>query len=330
MTEFVVEGCKGAGKGLMIMRMSKEYLDRGRPIAGNVNLFLEHLCTPGSRTTTMRLPDKPQLRDFELLGRGKPKGKPSEEFNGAIFLDECASWLNTRNYADPARMPMFEWFLHSRKRGWDVVYAIQSFDALDKQFRESFAEFKVSMWRLDRLPIPILGFVSRLLLGVNPLFPKVHIGGFYYGRAAKIKSYSKWVIGRNYYKAYDTEQIFDEHNEYVGLSTTLSSWHMLGRYQTRWQMYKGVFFSALLLGAFVATVLTSVGMYWRGFRLPDQAVAAKAVESQGVITGAIDSGAVLYFTTGDGQQLTSRDFARTATGYRAKVGNTIFSERAAK
>jgi len=325
--EFVVEGKKGAGKGILAVRLIKDYLDRGRPVATNMNLFLEGLCPPESRTTVYRLPDKPKLRDFEAIGRVDTKGV--EEKNGLIVLDECASWLNTRAYKDVNRAPIFEWFLHSRKLGWDVVYLIQSFDALDKQFRDSFAEYRVSLWRLDRLPIPILGPLSRILLGFNPAMPKVHVAGFFYGQS-RIKSYAKWTIGQLYYKAYDTTQVFNEDNEFQGVSSQLSAWHMRGRHQTRWQMYKGVMFGGFFFGCICAFFLTISGGKLMGYKRPDVASTAKVTESLATITGLVKEGPFLHFTTSDGLNYTSNDFALTATGYRARVGSTWYVERTGK
>jgi hypothetical protein len=252
-------------------------------------------------------------------------GVKDEEQNGLIVLDECASWLNSRDYNDPGRKPMFDWFLHSRKHGWDVLYLIQDWEALDKQFRQSFMEYRVPVWRLDRFPIPLIGWIIRLFFSTARVLPKVHIARFFYG-GLKIPTYSKWALGRLYYKAYDTEQKFTEANG-IGLHSQLSAWHVRSRYQTRWQMYKGVMFSSFLVGCFCAFLLTaSIGKLMGYARPASPSEVALPVEADSEIVGFFREGPLLIFTTKDGRQLSSRTFLETSAGYRALVAGKWYSQ----
>ena len=87
-----------------------------------------------------------------------------ESHNGALFLDECASWLNTRDFQDKGRKSILEWCIHARKYGWDVYFICQNIDQIDKQLRQSLFEYVVRMNRLDRMKIPFVsaGIVSRV------------------------------------------------------------------------------------------------------------------------------------------------------------------------
>lgn len=40
-----------------------------------------------------------------------------ESHNGALILDECGSWLNTRKFQDQGRAELLEWCIHARKYG---------------------------------------------------------------------------------------------------------------------------------------------------------------------------------------------------------------------
>jgi hypothetical protein len=259
--EYVVQGKKGNGKGIIAVAMIEDYLRRGRPVATNLNIFLEHLLPTSSRTTMYRIPDQPTYQDMVNLGSIPTGG--DERQNGLLVLDECASWLNSRDYTDPERKKLLDWFVHSRKHGWDVIYIIQSINMLDKQFRDGFAEHLVTVVRLDRLGVPFVGALVKLF-GFALRFPQIHIGIVRYGTSANAPVVDRIVRrGKRLWKAYDTLQKFSKLNEHAGVSSTLSAWHVKGRHQTWWQMYKTVMGSSFGLGILCCFLLVvSIGKQW--------------------------------------------------------------------
>lgn len=277
--EYVVQGKKGNGKGIIAVAMIEDYMRQGRPVATNLNIYLEHLFHTSSKATLMRLPDQPTYQD--MLNMGEVPTGGDERKNGLIVLDECASWLNARDYTDPERKKLLDWFVHSRKYGWDVVYVIQSINMLDKQFRDGFAEHLVTVVRLDRLGVPFIGALVKLF-GFALRFPQIHIGIVRYGTSANAPVVDRIVRrGRRLWKAYDTLQKFSKLNEFAGVSTTLSAWHVKGRYLTWWQMYRTVMAGSFALGILCASLLiVSVGKMM-GYSRPVQAEVVKQVEKVG-------------------------------------------------
>ena len=87
MAVYFVTGKLGAGKSLMAVARIKDYLERGRTVATNLDLYLEHLISKKSKTcTVLRLPDQPSVEDFELMGIANDT--PDESKNGLLVLDE--------------------------------------------------------------------------------------------------------------------------------------------------------------------------------------------------------------------------------------------------
>lgn len=326
--EFVVQGKKGNGKGIMAVAMIEEYLQAGKPVATNLNMYLENLLPLTSKVSVFRLPDQPTYQDMVNLGDVQTGG--DERKNGLIVLDECASWLNARDYSDPERKRLLDWFVHSRKHGWDVVYVIQSINMLDKQFRDGFAEHLVTVVRLDRMGVPVLGVIFRLF-GFALRFPQIHVGIVRYGTAANSPVVErKMKRGKRFWKAYDTLQKFSKLNEYQGVSCTLPAWHVKGRYLSWWQMYKFVMFSSFGAGALIAFVFVcSVGKLMGYERPKVQTVAAAPAEktSEISLTGYVFFGHRMLATLADGRNVESEIYSQTPQGYRIKVGDTWFAEK---
>src|SRR5690349_9318508 len=120
----LVTGKLGAGKSLVCVGKIQDYLMAGRRVATNLDLYLERLLPSRARKVQcVRLPDKPTAADLELLGSGNDT--PDESQNGLIVLDELGTWLNARQWGDKERQPVIDWLLHSRKKGWDVMFIVQ-------------------------------------------------------------------------------------------------------------------------------------------------------------------------------------------------------------
>lgn len=323
--EYFIQGKKGNGKGIQAVALMKEYLEKGKPVATNLNVFLEYLLPPESRVSVFRIPDKPSVRDMELLGSLDTGG--DEDKNGLIVLDECLSWLNSREFNDPSRKALFDWFLHSRKHGWDVCYLGQSVDAFDKQFRDSFIEYLGSCWRLDRLPIPFVGWFISLFTGDRTRMPKVFVCNVRYGCAASSpKLFSWWRIGALYYRAYDTLQKFTQFNEHGGVSCTLSAWHIRGRHERFWPMYKNIIIGSSLSGALLAFLLTVSIASMLGYRRPEAVSIAPQADkySELLMQGSVLTPSGLVFTLSDGRVLTAQKYRSTPGGYEAFVSGVWY------
>lgn len=208
MPVYVVTGKLGSGKTLAMVGRMRDYLEKGRPVASNIDLDVRRLLRKAPRVPMVRLPDRPTVADMEALGTVHATGR--EELNGAIVLDECGTWLNSRQWADKGRQALIDWFLHSRKFGWDVFLIVQNIALLDKQLRDAIAEFCVTCRRLDRVRIPGFGrLISILTLGTfKGHMPKVHVATVRYGVGPGAVTADTWLYrGRDLYGAYSTVQV---------------------------------------------------------------------------------------------------------------------------
>ncbi|MCK5616653.1 hypothetical protein KAR91_83100, partial [Candidatus Pacearchaeota archaeon] len=124
-------------------------------------------------------------------------------------LDECGTWFNSRQWGDKSRQAMIDWLLHSRKQGWDVIFIVQNVTLIDKQARLALGEHVVYCRRTDRLNIPVVGSLFKLLWGGKLPLPRVHLGVVKYGLLPTSLSVDTWVLtGNRLFQAYDTKQSF--------------------------------------------------------------------------------------------------------------------------
>lgn len=254
MAVYAITGKLGGGKGKGAVMKAREYLRAGKRVAGNIDLFMEHLVDERSKETYIRLPDKPAAVDLYMLGSGNryiefqpdlrlekdvwkanaPDTSRSllpgfdEAHNGALFLDECGSWLNTRSYTDKGRPELLEWMIHARKYGWDVYFIMQNINQADKQLRDSMFEYVVRFTRLDKLRVPV---VSDLVKGItagalNGNLPRLHVGVVRLGTSPDAIVADRWTFrGDDLQKAYNTTQVFSDTYPH-GTHCLLSAWHL--------------------------------------------------------------------------------------------------------
>lgn len=279
MAIYVVTGKLGSGKTLASVGRIRDYLMQNRRVATNLDLNLENLINAKSKKATVyRIPDNPTVADFEALGMGSDQY--GEEHNGLIVLDECGQWLNTRNFQDRDRGKLINWFIHARKKRWDVIFIIQHINALDKQFRDMFAEHIVTCQRLDRLRVPVLSWLLSFI-GIDLRLPKLHRAVVKYGSGQGAMTVDVWTyFGTSLYAAFNTEQLFDAETQ-CGIYQLLPPWYTRGRYETDWQEFARKFKQTashirvktrwFFLGGLLAGGLATG---WAGDKKPEQGAPA--------------------------------------------------------
>lgn len=231
MADYLITGKKGNGKSIFAVGVIRDALVAGKRVATNLDINIEHICTPDSRKMITRLPDAVTVEDLHTLGRGQEG--VVEDDNGVIVIDEAAKFFNARSWGDKSRQPVLDWLVHSRKLGWDVYMICQGLEQIDKQLRTSLLEYWVSVKRTDKWPIPFITPLVKAATGYYLTFPKMSIGTIRHGfdRDALIVD-RRWYKGEKLWPAYNTQQVFldRDHPESVGLHTVLSAWHIQGRY----------------------------------------------------------------------------------------------------
>lgn len=226
---YFVTGKLGSGKSIASVARIKEKLDKGLPVATNLNIDLKEMLGRNKKNTRLyRVPDKPEARDLEALGVGNKSY--DEDLNGLLVLDECGTWFNSRTWADKGRQAVINWLLHARKLGWDVIFIIQDLSLVDKQARLSLAEHVVYCRRTDRINIPFIGSIYKIFTGSKLPFPKVHLAIVRYGDSPTSIKVDTWTtIGTSLYSCYDTKQQFSDYYN-KGLYSVLPPYYTHGRY----------------------------------------------------------------------------------------------------
>lgn len=238
MAVYFITGKLGAGKTLCAVGRIRDYLVKGSPVATNLDLDLVNMVGAFAKSPrVLRVPDKPTLPDLEAIGRGNDTYDESK--NGLLVLDECGTWFNSRSWNDKTRQPVINWMLHARKFGWDILFIIQDISIVDKQAREALAEHVAYCKRLDRIAVPFLGFVWKLITGKKLSLPKIHMAIVKYGDRDSSLVVDRWFyFGRSLYSSYDTKQAFSDFYD-KGVFSQLPPWLSAGRYMVPrdWRFY---------------------------------------------------------------------------------------------
>lgn len=227
MSDYLVTGKKGNGKSLVVVGLIRDALTKGLRVATNLDIFAEHLLPLNVRKMDLiRLPDRPTVEDMKALGKGADVLDESKY--GMIALDEMATWMNARNWADKTRQDLLDWFVHSRKERWNTFFICQGIDQIDKQIRSSLMDHHVICRRLDKMRIPMIGAFTKAVLGVEIRPPKVHVAKVRFGMEHNAMVTDTWTYrGHGLYKAYDTEQVFRDNYPH-GIHCMLPPWHLQG------------------------------------------------------------------------------------------------------
>ncbi|MFO1436454.1 MAG: zonular occludens toxin domain-containing protein [Gammaproteobacteria bacterium] len=198
MSVYFVTGKLGNGKTLCCVGKIRNALRAGVRVATNVELNLQAF---GFKKPVQfdRVADFPSAEQLNALGQGQ-EGPYNEETFGLLVLDECARWLNARDWNDKSRRALIDWCIHARKKRWHVYLIVQDISLVDKQVLEIMCEHVVTCRRLDR--IRFAGF--RL--------PKAHVATVWYGdrpRASNAFRVEQWLFrGTDLFDCYDTTQVF--------------------------------------------------------------------------------------------------------------------------
>lgn len=208
MAVYSVEGKLGTGKTKFAVWRARIALVQGRKVASNVDLFLDKLL-PYQATSYIRLPDKPTADDLMACGHGNPDSY-DEDRNGIMILDELGTWLNARSFQDKGRAAVLDWLIHARKLGWDVYLIVQDAGMIDKQVREALIEYRVKMFRGDKIKIPIIGGILNDLFGGRAGYlPRFHLAVSRVGDGVNAVVAERWMFrGDDLHAAYDTRQVF--------------------------------------------------------------------------------------------------------------------------
>lgn len=246
-----VTGRLGTGKTLVSVGVALTYLKRGRMLATNVDIYPEHFRDKRNKTVRIfRLPDHPTSDDLKSLPAGNPtlvRGPdgsliPGPNYdpsaNSLLLLDELAQFLNTRSYQNKDRLNIISFLVLLRKMGWDAYFIVQHIDMVDKQIREALAQETGYCRDMSRIPIPLLGSVTRRLFGRALTFPKVFKVTFRDGYSTEgLKLESKTIRADNVKKCYNTAQVLDanysppwaiNHHGTAGVHMLLPPWHLVG------------------------------------------------------------------------------------------------------
>jgi len=216
MPGYIITGVRGEGKTLASVGKIKEYALRGRPIATNLDLYLDKFLPPDNEAIIYRLPDKPRLEDLEILPPAYDVDYKAEDMNGLLVLDELGTWLNARSWNDKTRLPMLNWLFLSRKLHWDIILLAQDYEMIDAQVRNTLCDYWVQSSRLDRQKIPYLAGIIEFF-GFNAFLPRIHRYFVFYGFSAQNKPVEVWQFsGKEFYDGYNTNQRFLDGTEVIG------------------------------------------------------------------------------------------------------------------
>lgn len=306
MSDYLITGKKGAGKSVFAVATIRDALRKGRRVATNLDIHLDKMFSPGNRSRYIRLPDCPTIEDFEALGRGQDG--VIEDDNGVVVLDEVSKFLNARAWNEKGRKSLLDWFIHSRKLGWDVYYIAQGASQLDAQLRSTQMEYQIAVRSTGKWPVPFISPVLRFLAGVELHMPRGHLGVITQGigQSALVIG-RRWHHGGDLYACYDTQQVFvdRDHLAAVGLHSRLSAYDIKGRYLGWWPMNKGALFGGMFSGLILGVVLGAGAGYSLG-KFPEHKAPMfqeSQVDHSVAVVGVMEEGLMSRVLLADGTSM---------------------------
>ena len=181
------EGRRRSGKSKFAVAKIQEYLNEGRTVATNLDLFLENLCPDNKKVSVIRIPDFPRSQDLFGLGSAYPELNEDdpdtydENKNGLVVIDELLTSFNSRSWSDKDRLNVINWIVLSGKRGWDLIFIGQSYEAVDAQIRDTVVDRIVSCRSNENLYPGIIwnSFIKPIYMRI---YGKGHFAFFYDGK----------------------------------------------------------------------------------------------------------------------------------------------------
>jgi len=210
-------GQPGTGKSTLATGIAREYAGEGRKVCTNYHVDWAPVSNrpsgPMADAWVTVIPDRPAISDLLCIGMGWNEGEfGREDRAGLLVVDEAGPWLNSRTWSDKGRSEIIDWFLHSRKRGWDVVLIAQSPSLLDKQIRDAVIEGYARCRRMDRVKVPVLGIAM----------PRIHVAVARYGLDQNAPVLQRWWYrGGDIHKCYQSYQIFAQGDAVTAPYSTL-------------------------------------------------------------------------------------------------------------
>jgi len=272
MAIYIITGKLGGGKTLAAVSKINDAIGRGHRVATNLDLDLVELpaCTRSSKSCrVVRVPDRPSVDDIGAIGFGiegvnslaDARRSYDESKFGLLVLDECGTWLNSREWQAEGRRELINYLLHIRKYLWHVYFIIQDVSALDKQARKALAEHVVYCRRMDRIAVPIIGTVVGWFWGDRLKLPQMHLAIVKYGDQPQSMTVDKWWYkGSDLFRAYDTTQVFMDDYEH-GVYSLLPPWYKYRKSLVSWSWRNRMRLTQIYLRQYSRTVLLAAGVF---------------------------------------------------------------------
>lgn len=225
MSVYFTNGGLGAGKGIYAAFIASMYYnnpDKNIRLATNYPLDTFRLGKNSDKDITV-LPCNVRVSDLDFLGDGSPSSY-KDNF-GALILDECSEFLNSRDFKRTDRLKMLHWFKHARKHHWDVYFIVQNYDALDSQVREDLKEYMVFLRDLSKIRIPFYSSYKEMFGNKQPrknkrrhsLIPHIVQARIFHKNQSLSEKPENFytIMAKEYYDFYDTDFMFVDGIEFV-------------------------------------------------------------------------------------------------------------------
>ena len=219
-------GQPGTGKSTLATGLILDAMRENKRVVSNFAVDASPACNrPGSSISNAHLevlPSRPSFQQLSSVGLGwfNEIDFGREDRSGLLVLDEVGGWINSRSWADKDRQNIIDWFLHSRKRGWDIIFIAQHPNLIDKQVREAVVEGYARIRRTDRMKVPL----------TNINLPRAHIAISRYGMELNAPRLQTWVYrGTLEHKCFASYALFDAKQEtiagtYCTLPARITRW----------------------------------------------------------------------------------------------------------
>lgn len=231
---YFITGPLGASKTVTTVSLIVGYLNEGRPVATNIDLFPERmkLTEIGKKTPILRLPDEPRSEDIIAMGRAYDEKEwgYDEDKNGILALDETSFIFNSREWNKSDRLNFIKILRMIRKRGWNCFFITQDINSIDGQIVEPLCKtigwcqtsddyMSISGSFIQAVILMPFKLIATIFIRFILRVPKIHILTFFSGKSVsngnqKDRHYAwgKWL-----YQSYNTGQEFEDGMEILDL-----------------------------------------------------------------------------------------------------------------